>query len=101
MLQRCKHYGSKGFRSIHSSRKTESRGEYGDIFEDKTHGKQPKGLRRRDGHVNAKKKKKKNSNNETTIMRSEICKELKEEMPRKAYQIERETNEIIVQNKVN
>jgi hypothetical protein len=46
-------------------------------------------------------RKKKNSNNETTIMRSEICKELKEEMPRKAYQIERETNEIIVQNKVN
>ena len=39
------------------------------------------------------------SNNETTIMRSETRKGLKEETPRKANQIERETNEIIVQTK--
>lgn len=46
-----------------------------------------------------RKKKKKLKQLETTIMRSETRKGLKEETPRKAHRIERETNEIIVQTK--
>lgn len=44
-------------------------------------------------------KKKKLNQLETTITRSETRKGLRDKMPRKAYQIERETNEMIVQTK--
>jgi hypothetical protein len=55
--------------------KLKSRREYGDIFEDKTHRKQPEGRRQRNGHVNMKNSNNKNHDHEIRNSKETLRKE--------------------------